>query len=104
MTYHTFKGENGEYGSFRVFHLTALEAARDAIDSESETALDFAANEGSLFENVKHMRGFAERLAAEEFKDGWYWQACFPGCLPDGDAFGAYETEAEAIAAANDGA
>jgi hypothetical protein len=27
---------------------------------------------------------------------GWYWWACFPGCLPDGEAFGPYETEAEA--------
>ena len=24
---------------------------------------------------------------------GWYWWSCFPGCLPDSDAFGPYETE-----------
>ena len=33
---------------------------------------------------------------------GWYWQACFPGCLPDGDPSGPFETEAEAVANAND--
>lgn len=29
---------------------------------------------------------------------GWYWWACFPGCLPDGEAEGPFDTEAEAIA------
>lgn len=29
---------------------------------------------------------------------GWYWQACLPGCLPDGDPVGPFKTEAEALA------
>ena len=33
---------------------------------------------------------------------GWYWVSCFPGCLPDSDASGPYDTEAEAIADAQD--
>jgi len=33
---------------------------------------------------------------------GWYWQACFPGCLPDGDANGPFDTEAEAVADARE--
>lgn len=33
---------------------------------------------------------------------GWYWWACFPGCLPDSDPFGPFETEAEALADARD--
>ena len=28
---------------------------------------------------------------------GWYWQACFPGCLPDGDPMGPFATEQDAI-------
>ena len=28
---------------------------------------------------------------------GWYWHPCFPGCLPDGDPIGPFETEDEAI-------
>lgn len=35
----------------------------------------------------------------ESFSDaepGWYWQACFPGCLPDGDPVGPFRTEREA--------
>lgn len=34
---------------------------------------------------------------------GWYWQACFPGCLPGGDPMGPFETEADAIADAQEG-
>lgn len=34
---------------------------------------------------------------------GWYWQSCFPGCWPDGDPFGPFETEAEALADAQEG-
>jgi hypothetical protein len=28
---------------------------------------------------------------------GWYVWACFPGCLPDSDPIGPYDSEAEAI-------
>jgi hypothetical protein len=28
---------------------------------------------------------------------GWYYWHCFPGCLPDGDPVGAFETEQDAI-------
>ena len=33
---------------------------------------------------------------------GWYWQPCFPGCMPDGEANGPFKTEAEAIADAQE--
>jgi hypothetical protein len=29
---------------------------------------------------------------------GWYWWSCFPGCMPDSDPMGPFETEAEATA------
>ena len=28
---------------------------------------------------------------------GWYWWYCFPGCLPDGEPNGPFETEEAAI-------
>lgn len=28
---------------------------------------------------------------------GWYYWACFPGCLPDGDPIGPFTTEDEAL-------
>lgn len=33
---------------------------------------------------------------------GWYWQARFPGCLPDGDQYGPFNTSEEAIASAQE--
>ena len=33
---------------------------------------------------------------------GWYWWTCFPGCLPDSDPFGPFDTEAEAVADSQD--
>ena len=40
-----------------------------------------------------------ERVAALA---GWYWWACFPGCLPDSEPMGPFETEALALADAQD--
>ena len=28
--------------------------------------------------------------------DGWYWWACFPGCMPDSDPSGPYDTAEDA--------
>lgn len=33
----------------------------------------------------------------EYLPEGWYWWSCFPGCLPDGDPIGPFDTEADAI-------
>ena len=38
----------------------------------------------------------------EELEPGWYWWPCFPGCLPDGEAIGPFETEEEALADAQE--
>ena len=34
----------------------------------------------------------------KRLEPGWYWWTCFPGCLPDSDPSGPFETEAEALA------
>ncbi len=36
-------------------------------------------------------------LTGKPVNEGWYWWAGFPGCLPDGDPVGPFETEEEAI-------
>jgi hypothetical protein len=36
-----------------------------------------------------------------DIEPGWYWNACFPGCMPDGEAIGPFETEALAMADAD---
>ena len=37
----------------------------------------------------------------ETMPPGFFWWACFPGCLPDGEPIGPFETESEAIEDAN---
>ena len=32
-----------------------------------------------------------------DVEPGWYWWPCFPGCLPDGDPVGPFETMDEAL-------
>lgn len=74
--YHSFQNDDGEeYGSFEVFH----------HDGERVADGDCWANEDG------------ENLPA-----GWYWWACFPGCLPDGDPVGPFDTEEEALADARE--
>lgn len=76
MAYHRFTDQTDgeEYGSFEVFWSDELHA------------------DGGLA-NLDETR-----------PAGWFWWACFPGCLPDGDAFGPFATEQEAIRNANEGA
>tara|TARA_R110000824_G_scaffold395209_1_gene595691 strand:+ start:305 stop:571 length:267 start_codon:yes stop_codon:yes gene_type:complete len=62
----------------------------------------------TLAENIADEWVGETRCAAHRIDDnevwepGWYWQAGFPGCLPDGEPSGPFATEAEAIADAQD--
>lgn len=80
-----------------VFQLTAAEVA--------------AADEDLVFEYSKkhefrlcHMNGRVREamldaiVEAESITGGWYWHACFPGCLPDGPPNGPFASHAEALA------
>lgn len=57
-----------------------------------------------------HFERLAEELKSEEDREtaaqtleGWYWWICCPGCLPDSEATGPFETEDEALADAGGG-
>lgn len=41
-------------------------------------------------------------IVPDEIKTGWFYWFCFPGCLPDSEPMGPYETEAEALADAQE--
>ncbi len=49
-----------------------------------------------VFENTAALGGF------QPFEPGWYWWACFPGCLPDGEPNGPFETAEQAYNDATD--
>ena len=70
--YHQFTSEVGEdeYGCFEVFYDDADEANGHARNFDGD---------------------------GEPVQAGWYWWACFPGCLPDGDPSGPFATAKEAF-------
>lgn len=67
--YHGFHAEETqeEHGSFEVFFLDRFPDAR-------EREADWP-----------------------ELSPGWYWWACFPGCLPDGEPNGPFATSRDAL-------
>ena len=75
MSYHEFTDpETGEnHGSFEVFY-----------NDQSGDWSEFQDENGDLL------------------PIGYYWWACFPGCIPDGDFSGPFSTIEEAIRDAND--
>ncbi len=72
MSYHTFMNtpDDEPRGCFEVFY--------DDADMAHGHARNFDAN-------------------GEPVAPGWYWWACFPGCLPDGEANGPFASEQDAI-------
>ena len=38
----------------------------------------------------------------DQLEEGWYWQAGFPGCMPDGGPNGPFHTRAAALADARE--
>ena len=45
---------------------------------------------------------FYEYIEDECITGGWFYWFCFPGCMPESDAFGPYKTRQEAIDASQD--
>lgn len=77
MSYYRFTDHNGNtYGSFEVFRITRQNRK--------------SWGDGS---------GFWENEIGERslILCGFYWQACSPGCLPDGDPMGPFRSESAAI-------
>ena len=49
------------------------------------------------FTNIGREHGSFEVFwEVDEGKEGWWWWACFPGCLPDGEPTGPFDTSKEA--------
>ena len=75
--------ENDEHAlpDIEVFYMDRFEAADQSLINASYGDSDLPANPD---------------------QPGWYWQSCFPGCLPDGDPIGPFATEQEALEDARD--
>ena len=92
MAYHQFTPSDGSepFGSFETFRydLASFQDCKGADGLFYVSQSDFTPDGGLLEEDLPALVGF-------------YWQACFPGCIPDGEAIGPFSTEAEAIQDAN---
>lgn len=86
-----------------IFPMSTDDFLQAAHDTWMAEALNNLVSDCRDFE---HLNPAASELAAIEQAakelSGFYWQPCFPGCLPDGDPIGPFETEQEALADAQD--
>jgi hypothetical protein len=56
----------------------------------------FEADDGTKCGSFETFYKGADTPLGKECGAGWYWWACFPGCMPDGDPMGPFESEAAA--------
>jgi len=86
-----------------VFQLTATEVAETMEDEiwEFMKRREFRLAAMNSRDRGKMLDAMVEELGIE---GGWFWQACFPGCLPDGPPIGPFETYAAALADAQESA
>jgi hypothetical protein len=75
--YHPFHDEDSQepYGSLEVFWNDGTEGNDNCANQQRGGQHDYRDSQGA----------------------GWYWWACFPGCLPDGDASGPFANSRQAL-------
>lgn len=88
-----------------VFQLTAIEAA----EMDEEMVYEYLKRPEWKYRLATMNRKDRESMLAvmveeQGIQGGWFWQACMPGCLPDGNAVGPFKTKDEAIADCREGA
>lgn len=56
-------------------------------------------NEPHALPNVEVFRMYGDQYApnGEPYEPGWYYWFCFPGCLPDSEPMGPFESYEEAL-------
>lgn len=85
-----------------VFELTAAEVAVMDEDRVHEYMKRREFRLAAM--NSRDRERMIDAMIEEEgITGGWFWQACFPGCLPDGAPMGPFATKAEALADAREG-
>lgn len=78
-----------------VFELTAAESVEQDEDLMWEAGKQFPLMHMNSRDRQKAIEWAIEESGAT---GGYFWWACFPGCLPDGPAIGPFKTRAEALA------
>ena len=98
MAYYSFEDEIGaSYGSYELFYMdrNALEHAGILVD----IGIDDGKSEQPIWRHCDENNDLWPCDPATY--EGYYWWACYPGCIPDSDLNGPYATLDEAHADAN---
>ena len=96
MAYYSLENENGEAcGSYELFYMDREALWRAGILE------DVQLNEGGATLWYHCDENDDLRPCDRATYEGYYWWACYPGCLPDSDLNGPYATLDEAHADAN---
>lgn len=84
-----------------VFELTAPEVAEREEDLIHDYMKDPRFKLASMSSKAREQM-FEEMIRDEQISGGWFYWFCFPGCIPESEPFGPYDTAEEAMAAARD--
>lgn len=89
-----------------VFFRSASEAASILVDNEGRDGSGGLADEWLLaiedYPDTSSLEFWGRLVVLCGNLEGWYYWTCFPGCLPEGDPIGPFETEEEALEAARE--
>jgi hypothetical protein len=84
-----------------VFQLTAAEAA----EMDDELVYEYSKRHEFRLAglNTKCRANMMDAIIEENgIKGGWFYWFCFPGCMPDSQAMGPYDSYQEAVKAARE--
>lgn len=84
-----------------IFQLTAREIAEHNEDLVHEYMKRHEFRLAGMNSRTRDAM-FDAMVEAEGIKGGWFYWYCFPGCMPDSEAIGPFDTAAEAKKAAQD--
>ncbi len=76
-----------------VFQLTAEEVAALDEDMVHEYSKRHEFRLASMNSRIRDAM-----IEEASITGGWFWQSCFPGCLPDSEPIGPFKTSHEALA------
>lgn len=78
-----------------VFQLTAEETVELDEDLMRDACKRFPP---ATMNSRDRAKAIAWAVAESGATGGWFWHACFPGCIPDSEPIGPFATRAEALA------
>ena len=87
--------------NIEIFQMTAQEVAAQDEDLVYEYTKRHEFRLAHMNSRVRE--NMLDQIVADNgIRGGWFWWACFPGCLPDSTPIGPFDSYAEALANAQE--